>query len=344
MYRILVVDDEPMIRKGLEKLIQQADSSIMHTDTAENGVEALEKIIKNRPDFLFTDIRMPKMDGLDLCRRVSEQFKEIDMVVISGYGDFEYARQSMMYGVKEYILKPVTKKGVFETVGKLIASARKKEQRLLIPIAKLDQWIKRLEDAVWHLKETALQEIASDIEAQGLAQLELVQLKELLNDLLKQLIDRLNERDVYTFAVEELPAGALSEKQCYESFLEILLNITNQIKSKRKGNMKEPVEEAKAYIERNLSKELSLNEVAEMLGLNPSYFSQLFKQMTDETFVHYRIKKRMEKAKKLLAIPHYKITDISFEVGYADHPHFTKTFKRFTGYTPSEYREKLGIE
>ncbi|EFU40873.1 two component transcriptional regulator, AraC family protein [Paenibacillus vortex V453] len=52
----------------------------------------------------------------------------------------------------------------------------------------------------------------------------------------------------------------------------------------------------------------------------------------------------MEKAKKLLAIPHYKITDISFEVGYADHPHFTKTFKKVTGYTPSEYRELLGIE
>ena len=104
---------------------------------------------------------------------------------------------------------------------------------------------------------------------------------------------------------------------------------------KRKGKLKDPVEEAKQYIETHLAEEVSLEEVAGRIGLNASYFSQLFKQSTQETFVQYRTRRRMEKAKKLLAQPHYRITDISGEVGYADHPHFTKTFKKHTGLLPS---------
>ncbi|MNF97535.1 HTH-type transcriptional activator Btr [compost metagenome] len=115
------------------------------------------------------------------------------------------------------------------------------------------------------------------------------------------------------------------------------------LKSKRKGKQKDPVEEAKQYMEKHLAEEVSLEEVAEFIGLNPSYFSQLFKQNTQETFVQYRTRRRMEKAKKLLQQPHWRITDISGEVGYADHPHFTKTFKKYEGCLPSEYRQRMGI-
>ncbi|MEK6991481.1 helix-turn-helix domain-containing protein [Paenibacillus sp. FSL K6-1566] len=290
MYRILVVDDEPMIRMGLTKLITQADPSVILTETAGNGIEALEAIQQARPDFIFTDIRMPKMDGLELMLE---------------------------------------------------------KQRGYFPLSKLEAWLEQLELAVWHLQMNEIQVRLQEIEEYCQErELESIQLQDLLGELYAKLIKQLNSRDIYTF---ERIAGFLKAESgnpgnMFQAFRQAVEQTVQQIRAKRKGNAKEPVEEAKAYIERNLSKDLSLDEVSDMLGLNPSYFSQLFKQMTDETFVHYRIKKRMEMAKKLLAIPHYKITDISFEVGYADHPHFTKTFKKFTGYTPSEYRELLGIE
>jgi two-component system response regulator YesN len=130
----------------------------------------------------------------------------------------------------------------------------------------------------------------------------------------------------------------------FSSFEEHIHMLLDSLKQKRKGRAKDPMEEAKKYIETHLSREIPLEEVADQLGLNASYFSQLFKQMTGETFVQYRIRKRMDKAKKLLEQPHYRIIDISYEVGYADHPHFTKTFKKYTGLSPSEYRDKLGIK
>jgi len=333
-----------MIRKGLEKLIQQADPSITYAETASNGIEALEKITQQRPDFIFTDIRMPRMDGLELCRQLHEQYESIETVVISGYGDFEYARKCMSYGVKEYILKPVAKKHVFEVVQKLIQTARKNEHVHYVPIVMVDQWLTRLEEAVWHLQDEAILQTVQEMKDYYAGKFELFKMEQMLNHIVDQLIHRLNQRDIYTFELQAIALEAHSNQDCFTKFIDRVMQLMQIIKHKRKGNMKEPVEEAKAYMERNLSKELSLNEVADKLGLNPSYFSQLFKQMTDETFVHYRIKRRMEKAKRLLALPHYKITDISYDVGYADHPHFTKTFKRFTGYTPSEYRELLGID
>lgn len=349
MYRILVVDDEPMIRMGLTKLITQADPSVILTETAGNGIEALEAIQQARPDFIFTDIRMPKMDGLELSRQLHEHYGDITVVVVSGYGDFEYAQKCMSYGVKEYLLKPVTKSVVHHTISKLMTERKAllEKQRGYFPLSKLEAWLEQLELAVWHLQMNEIQVRLQEIEEYCQERkLESIQLQDLLGELYAKLIKQLNSRDVYTF---ERMAGFLKAESgnpgnMFQAFRQAVEQTVQQIRAKRKGNAKEPVEEAKAYIERNLSKDLSLDEVSDMLGLNPSYFSQLFKQLTDETFVHYRIKKRMEMAKKLLAIPHYKITDISFEVGYADHPHFTKTFKKFTGYTPSEYRELLGIE
>ncbi|RAP75073.1 response regulator [Paenibacillus montanisoli] len=343
MYRILVVDDEPMIRKGLQKLISEADPSICQAETADNGADALEKIAASRPDLLFTDIKMPKMDGLELCRLVNERFPDLPVVVISGYGDFEYARQCLSYGVKEYLLKPVTKAAVVKTVAKLISGLEARRQAAYIPLSVTEEWLEQLQEAIWHLRPDAIKTAIAGMERYCTAnKLDSLMLGELTHELAGKLTDRLNARDVYPFERPQRLSGQ-EPAAAFAWLYEAVIGMMEQLRLKRKGNLKEPVEEAKAYIERHLDRELSLEEVADKLGLNASYFSQLFKQMTNETFVQYRTRRRMEKAKRLLSMPHQKITDVSAAVGFADHPHFTKTFKKYSGQTPSEYRETLGI-
>lgn len=343
MYRILVVDDEPMIRKGLQKLISEADPSIGHAETADNGVDALEKIASSRPDVLFTDIKMPKMDGLELCRLVNERYPDLPVVVISGYGDFAYAQQCLSYGVKEYLLKPVTKAAVGKAVAKLLAGLEARHQAAYIPLSLTEAWLERLQDSVWHLRTDSVMAAIADMEQFCVAnRLDPRMVSELAHELCGKLADRLNARDVYPF---ERPQRSSEQESptAFDWVTESVLGMIELLRTKRKGNLREPVEEAKAYIEKHLNRELSLEEVADKLGLNASYFSQLFKQLTNETFVQYRTRRRMEKAKRLLSMPHQKITDVSAEVGFADHPHFTKTFKKYSGQTPSEYRETLGI-
>lgn len=123
-----------------------------------------------------------------------------------------------------------------------------------------------------------------------------------------------------------------------------ILQWLDEIKNYRGGNEINILEAALAFIDEHLCEELSLGMVADHLGVSPTYFSQYFKKMTNETFVLYRQRRRMERAKELLAIPHYKVIDIVSEVGYDSYPHFSRSFKKVTGYSPTEYRSMLGIK
>ncbi|WP_248926519.1 response regulator transcription factor [Paenibacillus hamazuiensis] len=345
MYRVLIVDDEPMIRKGLQKLVEQSGLPISEVAVAENGADAFEKIREKRPDFLFTDIRMPKMDGLELCRLVAEHDGDIQIVIVTGYSDFEYAQKCVSYGVKEYLLKPMNKRLVEDVIRKLVANAEKQRPKAFVSVTKLDQWVEDTEEAVWTLQQDRLDRTFAECRAEcERQQLALSQLTDLLGEYYALLIKKLNTRDVFAFASGLHFHDVLSAEEAWQRFTGAIADMCGTLKNKRKGKVKDPVEEAKLYIEEHLAREVSLEEVADYIGLNASYFSQLFKQMTGETFVQYRIRRRMERAKKLLEIPHYRITDISNEVGYADHPHFTKTFKKYTGFLPSEYRHMMGIE
>ncbi|CAG7622194.1 response regulator [Paenibacillus allorhizosphaerae] len=345
MYRILIADDEPMIRKGLQKLVEQSGLPIASIRTADNGVTALQQIREERPDFLLTDIRMPKMDGLELCREVAELDEDIQMVVISGFGDFEYAQKCVSYGIKEYLLKPVNKKKFQETLEKLIRLKTRQQSETFVPVTKLEEWVQEMDAAIWELREAdmhdQLQRMKSELDSYRLKP---GRLNDVLTELHALLGKRLNTRDVFAFHAELALSGTANESESWERFNASIRSLFEALKAKRRGKPKDAVEEAKQYIEHHLAEEVSLEEVAEHIGLNASYFSQLFKQSTNETFVQYRTRRRMEKAKKLLQQPQYRITDISGEVGYADHPHFTKTFKKYTGFLPSEYRQKMGIE
>lgn len=345
MYRILIVDDEPMVCKGLSKTIEKAQHIQAIMQTAGDGVEALEKIKTMKPHFVFTDIRMPKLDGLELCRLISEQYPSIQLVVVSGYGEFEYAKKCITYGVTNYILKPITKTKVHEALNRLVENYHTMRKSAVFSPLSIEAWVSKLVDAIWLLHTDDLQSLLVEWEQELAAyQLSPIQLETLLADFLEMLMKQLQQRGMDQQKVVVSKQITEEDGQLIDSFNSIINNILAQLKNSRRGKAKDMIEEAKNYIEKNLSKEVSLEEVADMLGLNPSYFSQYFKMRTNETFVQYRIKRRMEKAKRLLEIPHYRITDISHDIGYADHPHFTKTFKKNIGVSPSEYRKMLGIE
>lgn len=97
---------------------------------------------------------------------------------------------------------------------------------------------------------------------------------------------------------------------------------------------------AKDYIERNLSSDLSIDMLADYLGISGSYFSLLFKQHFGDTFVEYVTKQRMEMAKSLLALSDKSVTSVGQMVGYVERRYFTRVFSKYTGMLPSEYREK----
>ena len=108
MTKVFLVDDEIVIREGIRTSFPWEKSGYTLVGEAPDGEIALPMIRDTNPDILITDIRMPFMDGMELCRIVRSQMPWIGIIILSGYDEFEYARQGIQLGVREYLLKPIT--------------------------------------------------------------------------------------------------------------------------------------------------------------------------------------------------------------------------------------------
>lgn len=107
MYKVLIVDDEPLARLGLRESIDWSDYGFEIAGDAEDAASAVELYRKLKPDVVITDICMEPVDGLTLIEDLQAYNKDLEFIVISGYSDFQYAQRAMKYGVSTYILKPI---------------------------------------------------------------------------------------------------------------------------------------------------------------------------------------------------------------------------------------------
>lgn len=145
MYKLLIVDDEKIEREGMADLIPWESHDIELVGTAWNGQDGYEKVLQTHPDIVLTDIKMPVLDGLGLIRKLKNEFPDIEVVVLSGYGEYEYTSQAMELGIKFYILKPCDEERmspVLEKVKNEIERKRWEKSRYdstlkkLLPLAK----------------------------------------------------------------------------------------------------------------------------------------------------------------------------------------------------------------
>lgn len=108
MIRVMLVDDEPFIRKGLRQLVNWGEYGFEVVAEAENGARAIEILQELSVDLMFVDIKMPGMTGLELIEYVRENISaDIQIVVLTGYADFDYAQRAIQLAARDYVLKPV---------------------------------------------------------------------------------------------------------------------------------------------------------------------------------------------------------------------------------------------
>ncbi|HBR30390.1 MAG TPA: DNA-binding response regulator, partial [Firmicutes bacterium] len=119
MYKVLLVDDEEVIREGMTKIIDWEAIGFRFMGAAQNGIEAYERLMQDPADIVITDLKMPVIDGLELIAKIQEEHPEIVFVVLSGYGEFELAKQAMRYGVKHYLLKPCNEQKIIEVLNEI---------------------------------------------------------------------------------------------------------------------------------------------------------------------------------------------------------------------------------
>ena len=156
--KVFLVDDEIVIREGIRESFPWEETPYSLVGEAPDGEMALPIIRDTNPDIVITDIKMPFMDGLELCRELKSQMPWIGIIVLSGYDEFEYARQCIKLGVREYLLKPINSADLREALDKVSAQL-KEERKTLEHAASLRA---RMEDGGKFLKEKLIGSLFSD--------------------------------------------------------------------------------------------------------------------------------------------------------------------------------------
>lgn len=252
MLKVLVVDDEIFVRKGIVLETDWAAIGCMVVAEAENGLEGLEAARKYTPDLIISDIKMPRMNGIEMLKRLREEGSEVRIIFLTAYSEFEYAQNAIKLLASDYLLKP------FEDG--------------------------ELERTVLAVREKIEQERAGNKNVRGREQ-ELLSLK-------------------------------TADKSKY-------------------------IMEALEYIADHYNEDsISVGMIAESLGISEGHLSHLFRKETEYTVMAYITRYRIQNAMRLLGNCRYKVYEVAEMVGYRDIAHFSGTFKKIVGVTPSEYQSR----
>ena len=126
--KVFLVEDEMVIRRGIKNSIDWEKEGYIFCGEASDGELAYPMIIKEKPDILITDIRMPFMDGLELCKLVKKELPNIKILILSGYDEFDYAKEAIRLGVTEYLLKPISSGKLLEALNGVSESIRREKE------------------------------------------------------------------------------------------------------------------------------------------------------------------------------------------------------------------------
>lgn len=391
MYQLIIVEDDEITRNALCEYISEYCTQFQICGTFHNGQKALEYLLSHQVHVILTDIKMPKMDGLTLCAEIRKTNPFCHIVIISGYGTFEYARQAIQYGVKDYLLKPInfrefrifmnnladsldTFSVTFNTTEediallftdiiygryKSAAQIQKDLSAFQLPLDPLKHsgHILRLslpkDDTMvcWQYEKARLPYAFTNILRMKLAdtyvcnflstgpyyffialflgETQAISESELTSAIFELLCIKCTLTDIYQFN----NLHDLSTRNVLADFSVHNRNTTQ--------NEDAVIRKVIEYINTNYDKDISRQEISDMVYFSSAYFSRFFKEKTGVCFIDYLTKIRMEKAIELLLHTNLTIDEITNKVGYKSRNQFILNFRQYTSLTPSEYRKRF---
>ncbi|MBE6119319.1 MAG: response regulator [Erysipelotrichaceae bacterium] len=253
MYRVVVIEDEEAIRKGIIMSIDFSALNCILIGEASNGVEGIKLIQEKKPDIVITDVTMPLMSGIEMIEQTLEY--NYTSIIISGYDEFSYAKKAIKLGVCDYLMKPID--------------------------------------------------------------------KEELNNVIQSIVS--------SFDLSSKISGLLKEKNQIEHIQ--LLETLN-----KEDHLVDKIME---YINLHYSEKIFLSDIADVLNYSESLLSKRFRRVTQMTFNEYLNRFRIQKSIEYMKKGTYGLTGISDICGFSDYKYFSTVFKKYTGYTPSQFTNMI---
>ncbi|WP_416147504.1 helix-turn-helix domain-containing protein [Salipaludibacillus sp. HK11] len=371
MYKVLLVDDEELLVESLAKTFPWKNFECEVVGTALNGITALDAYRNLRPDIVVTDIKMPDMDGIAFLEEIFAERGTDEVIVLSGFDDFNYVQNALRYKAFHYLLKPLDREELKDVIDKAIKEIVKKKE------TETTKWKTFLFDHAFKRSETNEQtELFSSFGTMIVKYLEdgnvrdehsdnhflftyPLSNKELLiigagdstEDRLLSLAEDLLSKNKHAIAslgpitgfVEELSdslegAQLFLEKQQFIDQRLVTQGVYDEYRCLETESLS-ALHDAKRYIEKHANQPLRNDDVAKRFAFSPSYFSTIFKQVHGISFSEHLKQTRINQACELLKETNKPAYEIANAVGYEDQRYFSQVFKKETGQTPSQYRK-----
>jgi len=357
MYNMLIVEDERIERESIGRMLQQHFSGeIGSLRYATNGEEALQEFSRDEPDLVFLDIHIPKINGLELLEKLNRQLKT-EIIIISAYSQFEYARQALRLGVRDYLLKPVDTDQFTRVVQEALDSLRRKEEA-----SKIIQELTGSQNHELHTEFTG--EFASYLENEVFMRFSELSFSEDPTDAVKYLLNHQKEftfENLLHFLVvffqsldlpqnEFLTGFKLSEEDqnnLYQGSSPALLehvvsdfmkNIHVLIQQDAGTEQtKKLVHLVDDYLQEHYSQQLSLEKLGTFVNRNPAYISRLYKEETGVNIKDRLRSIRINSARILLEQGNTSVKEVAYSVGFSDPNYFSTVFKKETGLSATDY-------
>jgi YesN/AraC family two-component response regulator len=352
LVKTVVVDDEARIRRGIERLVTTCSEEFQVIGSFASGNELLDVYHRDQLEFdlLITDIRMPGLDGLELIKEL-KNYTSFEAVVISGYNDFKYLQTAIREGAVDYMVKPIIREEFRQQLHRVkekIFHKRLEEERLIKLNLEFSH-MKRVETIIQSLELKKFEEAVSLLN-QFLDEIEYASSEEIersIQSLAVQIVNHIgnhtivsNETDFLYDAIN-LTKRAGNFKVIRYTLSEWMQNVYLSLNNLKNPVKADPIQTAKQWIIENLADNITIEKIAREIPMNPTYFSEYFKNQTGETVLDFVTRTRIEKARELLFLTDLKVYDIAEKVGYTDTKYFSKLFKKYFGEVPSKYKEKI---
>lgn len=361
MLKVMIVDDLEVMRRQIKRLKLWGENTGFYiADEAEDGQTALDKLQKEPVDLLITDIKMPRINGMELLKETYEKKLATCVVFLSEYGEFTLAKEALQYDIFDYLVKPVKEKELRVLLKKAKEYIREKEAS--------QRQLEKLEDKLMDKMEIYYPEkrIASIIEYLASGNKKAVEITEAMTEEIAMAMeyDMIKVRVVLERACDEIWTGVKKSHGWLEDFMDtsyfsnyrlahhknlesIKKEVTDTIRLLQitlgrfilRGKTNVVVQQICTYVIQNVENKITMNDISESLYLSKNYIGDIFKEETGVTVGEYITGIKMERAKRLIVEGELKNYEIAEKLAYKDVEYFSKLFKKTTGQTPKEFKK-----